>query len=93
MRSFRAENLSLLVKQMLDHKIDDAKETYKKLKDKYPIVLTRSLIKAKKWLKQQSRGSERYGIVVSSEAERLKPHAVDVKSPMNPILVLNGKKM
>ncbi len=93
MRSFRAENLSLLVKQMLDHKIDDAKETYKKLKDKYPIVLTRSLIKAKKWLKQQSRGSERYGIVVSSEAERLKPHAVDVKSPMNPIhWFLNGKE-
>ncbi|MCC7299977.1 MAG: DUF2075 domain-containing protein, partial [Verrucomicrobia bacterium] len=31
------------------------------------------------------RGTERYGIVVSSQAERLKPHAIDVKSPMNPI--------
>ena len=36
-------------------------------------------------MKMQARGTERYGIVVSSQAERLKPHAIDVKSPMNPI--------
>ncbi len=43
------------------------------------------LTKAKRWLKERARGTERYGIVVSSQAERLKPHAIDVKSPMNPI--------
>jgi len=42
-------------------------------------------MKAKQWLKGKARGSERYGIVVSSQAERLKPHAIDVKSPMDPI--------
>lgn len=93
MRSFRAENLSLLVKQMLDLRAKEAKETYSELKDKYPIVLTRDLDKAKKWLKAQARGNERYGIVVSSQAQRLKPHAIDVKSPMNPIhWFLDGKK-
>jgi hypothetical protein len=36
--------------------------------------------------------SERFGIVVSSEALRLKPHAIDVKTPVNPIhWFLNGK--
>ncbi len=43
-------------------------------------------------VKTQARGSERYGIVVSSQAERLKPHAIDVKSPMDPIhWFLDGK--
>ncbi len=85
MRSFRAEDVSLLVNQILDLEIDSARQTYAKVKDKYPIVITRDLSKAKKWLKGQARGSERYGIVVSSQAERLKPHAIDVKSPMDPV--------
>jgi len=92
MRSFRAEHVSLLVKQLLDLNIDDARDTLDKVKSKYPIVVTRDLAKAKQWLKQQARGSERYGIVVSSQAERLKPNAIFVKSPMDPIhWFLDGK--
>jgi hypothetical protein len=85
MRSFRAEHVSLLVKKLLDLDVEEAQKTHDKLKEKYPIVITRDLAKAKQWLKNQARGSERYGIVVSSQAERLKPHAIDVKSPMDPI--------
>lgn len=93
MRSFRAENVSLLVKQLLDHHSDDAKKTLSLLKDKYPIVITRDQGKAREWLKKQARGSERYGIVVSSQAERLKPYAIDVKSPMDPVhWFLDGKE-
>ena len=92
MRSFRAEDVSLLVKQMLDLDVNSARQTYEKVRDKYPIVITRDLSKAKKWLRGQARGSERYGIVVSSQAERLKPHAIDVKSPMDPVhWFLDGK--
>ena len=40
---------------------------------------------AKTWLREQARGSERYGIVVSSQAQRLKPYAMDVKTPMDPV--------
>jgi hypothetical protein len=93
MRSFRAEHVSLLVKQLLDLNVNEARKTLAKVEKKYPIVITRDLFKAKQWLKEQARGSERYGIVVSSQAERLKPHAIDVKSPMDPIhWFLNGKE-
>lgn len=85
MRSFRAENLSSFVKHLLDLNADKAKEFLISISDNYPIVLTRNVQKAKRWLKEKARGSERYGMVVSSQAERLKPYAVDVKSPMNPV--------
>jgi hypothetical protein len=92
LRSFRAEHLSLFVKNILDLNIDEARKTYELIKDKYPIVLTRELPNAKTWLRDKARGSERYGIVVSSQAQRLKPHAIDVKSPMDPIhWFLDGK--
>jgi hypothetical protein len=92
MRSFRAENVSLLVKQLLDLDVDGARRTLPAVSDKYPIVITRDLNTAKRWVRAHARGSERYGVVVSSQAERLKPHAIDVRSPMNPIhWFLNGK--
>lgn len=92
MRSFRSENLSLLVKNILDLNEDEAKTILEKIQDKYPIVRTRDLSKAKTWLKEKARGSERYGIVVSSQAQRLKPFAIDVKSPISPInWFLDGK--
>jgi len=85
MRSFRAEKVSLFVKLLLDLDIESANQVYNEIKEKYPIVLTRDLSKAKEWLKTKARGSERYGIVVSSQAQRLKPYAIDVKSPIDPI--------
>ena len=93
MRSFRAEHVSLLVKQVLDMDVKEAQKTLTQVKSKYPIVITRDISKAKEWLKKQARGSERYGMVVSSQAERLKPHAIFVKSPMDPIhWFLDGKE-
>lgn len=92
MRSFRAEKLSLFVKNILDIEILKAKEIIIQISDKYPIVLTRDIIKAKQWLKEKARGSERYGIVVSSQALRLKPFAIDVKTPINHVnWFLDGK--
>jgi hypothetical protein len=85
MRSFRAENVSLLVKQLLDFDEQNARRTLRQVAARYPIVITRDLAKAKKWLKEKARGSERYGIIVSSQAQRLKPHAIDVKSPIDPV--------
>lgn len=85
MRSFRAEHVSQLVKQVLDLDAENARTTLSKLSDKYPIVITRDLDKAKAWLRRHARGTERYGIVASSQAERLKPHAIDVKTPMDPV--------
>jgi len=93
MRSFRTEHVSLLVKQLLDLDTKDARNTLSKVNNKYPIVVTRDVTKAKRWLKEQARGSERYGILVSSQAERLKPYAIDVKSPIDHIhWFLDGKE-
>jgi len=92
MRSYRAENLSNFVKHLLDLDFEKAKQSLSSITDNYPMVLTRDVQKAKQWLKEKARGSERYGLVVSSQAERLKPYAVDVKSPMNPVYwFLNDK--
>ncbi len=85
LRSFRAENVSLLVKQILDLDTEDAKRTYREVSTQYPIYLTRNLDDAKQWLRTRARGSERFGLVASSQAQRLKPYAIDVKSPLDPI--------
>jgi Uncharacterized conserved protein len=92
MRSFRAEKLSSFVKNILDIEIEKAKDDFVQIIEKYPVVLTRDILKAKKWLKEKARGSERYGIVVSSQALRLKPFAIDVKTQINHVnWFLNGK--
>ncbi|MEG0815646.1 MAG: DNA/RNA helicase domain-containing protein, partial [Mucinivorans sp.] len=84
LRSFRAEKLSLFVHQLLDTDKIAASETLKEL-TKYPIVLTRDVEKAKLWLKERARGNERYGIIVSSQAYRLRPLAIDVRVKPDPV--------
>lgn len=79
-RSYRAETLSLWVHQLLDLDINAAQATYNDIKERYPIVLTRDLSKAKDWLRTHARGSERYGMLVSSKAFRLKPLAIDIRT-------------
>ena len=85
LRSFRAEHLSRFVKELLDLRMEDARRSHHAFRARYPIVVTRDLAKAKRWLRAKARGSERYGIVVSSQAERLKPHAIDVRVKTDPV--------
>ena len=93
MQTHFAENVSLLIKQILDLDEEIARQAFQQIDERYPIAITRDLREAKQWLKEKARGSERYGIVVSSQAQRLKPHAIDVKSPMDPIhWFLDGKE-
>lgn len=93
LRSFRAETLSRFVREALELEVQAARETLSGLVERYPILLTRDLIIAKEWLRQQARGSERFGIVVSSQAERLKPHAIDVRVKTDPVKwFLEGKE-
>lgn len=83
MRSFRAENLSNFVGQLLDRDALAAKNTYAEFCANYPIMLTRNLAKAKSWLRKVSGGSERYGMICSSQAFRLRPLAIDVRAKPN----------
>lgn len=85
MRSFRAENVSGWVKAMLDIQHEAAMRSFATIRDRYPVVLTRDISQAKAWLRERARGSERFGMVVSSQAQRLKPHAIDVRVDIDPV--------
>lgn len=77
LRSFRAEKLSAFVHALLSFN-ENAAELYAEIKDRYPIVLTRDMTKARKWLHEKVRGTERTGILVTKESARFKPLAVHI---------------
>lgn len=79
MRSFRTEQLSAFVGYLLNGDVANAHQTFESFRSQYPIVITRSLEKAKGWLRAHTRGTERCGLVVSSQAYRLRPLAIDVR--------------
>jgi len=85
MRSFRAEDLSAFVKALLDCEKHQAREKFAQIIDRYPIAVTRDLRQAKHWIRSRARGSERFGLIASSKAQRLKPHAIDIRVDVNPI--------
>ena len=77
LRSFRAEKLSAFVHSLLS--LDPkATELYKEIKNNYPIFLTRSMDKAKKWLHEKVRGTERTGVLVTKESARFKPLGIHI---------------
>ncbi|MDA9407939.1 DUF2075 domain-containing protein [Bradyrhizobium sp. CCBAU 45384] len=92
-RSFRAEMLSEFVSALIAGDIKLAREHYAKIKSAYPIALTRDLQSAKAWLRNRARGSERFGLVASSGAHRLKPDGLNVSQQLDaPSWFLNGKQ-
>lgn len=78
LRSFRAERLSSFVHSLLSF-TEDAKDLYKEVAAKgYPLVLTRDMDKARKWLRSKARGTQQTGVLVSKVAARFKPLAVNI---------------
>jgi hypothetical protein len=93
MRSFRAENVSAFIKALLDCDRRQAQVAFAQLAERYPIVVTRDLSSAKQWIRIRARGTERYGLVASSKAQRLKPHAIDIRVDVDPVhWFLSGKE-
>ena len=91
-RSFRTPDLAAFVKAVLNVDTERAKEFYQRIKDKYPVRLTRDLNTAKKWVREQCQGTTRYGMLASSGALRLKPEGIFVKNEINVAnWFLNGK--
>lgn len=82
-RSFRSEQLSNFINELLNLNVDSATSLYTQISPNYPIVLTRDLNTAKQWLQQQAKGSERYGLVASSGGRRLKALGIDVKNEID----------
>jgi hypothetical protein len=85
MRSFRAEHVSGFVKALLDVERDAARSVFEQIRERFPIFVTRDINEAKKWIRQRARGSERFGLVASSKAMRLKPHAIDIRVSIDPV--------
>jgi len=91
-RSFRAESVSAFVKALLDGAENSARQLLGRVLSTFPVLLTRNLQSAKRWLRQKARGTERYGIIASSEAQRLKPFGLNVKTEIDPVnWFLSGK--
>lgn len=91
MRTFRADKVSAFVKALLDCDRQAARDILMAMSSRYPIAVTRDLGLAKDWVRRHARGSERFGLVASSGAQRLKPHAIDVRVDIDPIhWFLNG---
>jgi len=85
MRQFRAEDVSAFVKALLDCEKITARKAFEQFTDRFPIAVTRDLDKAKEWVRSHARGSDRYGLLASSKAMRLKPHAVDIRVDVDPV--------
>ena len=77
LRSYRAEKVSAFVHAVLTFD-NNASVIYNEIKDKYPIVLTRDMARARKWLHEKVRGTERIGVLLTKEAARFKPLAVHI---------------
>ena len=77
LRSYRAEKLSAFVHALLSFDASAA-QLYSEIKDKYPIVLTRDMDKAKAWLHSKVRGTERTGVLVTKESARFKPLGIHI---------------
>lgn len=92
MRSFRAESLSEFIGHVVENRPDDANKTFAKISEHYPIYITRELDHARQWLRDMARGSERYGLVASSGANRLRPEGITMKAKVEaPLWFLNSK--
>jgi hypothetical protein len=76
-RTFKAENVTRWIDLVLQREAAEADKIFSDLGD-YPIVITRSLERARSWLRGQTRGERRCGLVASSGALRLRAHGLEL---------------
>jgi len=77
-RSLRAENLATWVNYVLNG--DSALAASLKVTERFPIFATRDLQVMRKMLRQQKQGANRYGLVGSSGATRLRAEGLETSS-------------
>ncbi|SDG60888.1 DUF2075 domain-containing protein [Winogradskyella thalassocola] len=92
-RSFRSEQVSAFVHELLELNLDNTKKIYSEVKKSFPIFLTRDMEIAKNWLRKESKGTERTGLIASSGARRLKAIGYNVKNEISaPYWFLNSSE-
>ncbi|MEQ9530266.1 MAG: DUF2075 domain-containing protein [Parvibaculaceae bacterium] len=91
-RSYRAERLSEFVAAIIDGDDTRAMDTYSSLEN-YPLAVTRDIDRARRWLREHARGTERFGLVAASGALRLRPEGIHVRAKIDAAnWFLNGKE-
>jgi hypothetical protein len=78
-RSFRAEAVSAWVNAVVAGQAEEALIIASSV-SAFPIVMTRSLSRAREWLRSETRGLKRCGLLASSGALRLRAHGLEVSS-------------
>ena len=82
-RSFRADAQTKFIGNVLNNNPDVCRNIYKEIFDQYPIFITRDYNKAKEWVLNSVRGSERCGVLACSSAQRLKPEGIYVNKDID----------
>ena len=82
-RSFRADKQCQFIDSLLDNKPEIAANIFSSISKKYPVYITRNFKDAKKWTKEQVRGSQRCGVLACSSAQRLKPEGIYVQKDID----------
>jgi hypothetical protein len=77
-RSLRAEKLATWVNHLLDGNAEEAASLH--IAEKFPIFLSRNLYDVRKKLREQGIGANRYGLVGSSAAARLRAEGLEPNS-------------
>jgi hypothetical protein len=77
-RSYRAESLAHFVDAVIDSDAPEAARIHAGIQNSYPVFLSRDLTQVRAWLRAKARGTERFGLVASSGAARLKPEGLNV---------------
>ena len=83
MRAFRADTVSHFIHHLIHNDPHKARETYRHISSKYPIFITRDILKAKRWIKTKVRGFESAGLLASSGAKRLKAEGIHIRNDIS----------
>jgi hypothetical protein len=81
-RSYKAQAVSDFVAYLLSHNLEAANHCLRECSE-YPIVLTRDLDTAKRWLRRRQRGTRRIGLIASSGGRRLRAYGLDVRTELD----------
>ncbi len=91
LRSFRSERLSAAMAALLTGSASHARSELAAVLQRFPVFITRSIAVAKLWLRDRARGNERFGLLASSGAKRLKPLGINMGVLLDPcVWFLNG---
>ena len=91
LRSFRSAHVAEFINLLLERDEAGARDACGRLGE-YQVFRTRRLDAAKLWLRRTARGTERYGIVASSQSLRLQPHGIYVRLAVDAVKWFLGAK-